>query len=71
MIDLSEAGHPGLLNTHQSRPAPSRFDADLTPGHPANQRAARARGLRYDPAAGVYRDEDGCPTLDRFGQPLG
>jgi hypothetical protein len=47
------------------------FDADLSPEHEVNREAAEEQGLVYDPAEGVYRDEDGCPTLDRYGQPLG
>jgi hypothetical protein len=49
----------------------AKFDPDLPPDHETNQRAARANGLWYDNAHGVYRDSDGCPTLDKFGQRLG
>ena len=52
-------------------PPKSNFDPDLSPHSEVNEDAARERGLRYDPAESVYRDEDGCPVLDRFGQPLG
>jgi hypothetical protein len=47
------------------------FDPDLSPGSEVNKDAARERGLAYDPEESVYRDEDGCPVLDEFGQPLG
>jgi hypothetical protein len=47
------------------------FDPDVSPKNPQNIRAANARGLRYDRRGRVYRDESGCPTRDRFGQPLG
>ena len=49
----------------------SNFDPDLSPTSEANREAAEERGLRYDRAGEVCRDEDGCPVLDRFGQPLG
>ena len=53
-------------------PSPkASFDPDLSPLSEHNQDAAEERGLKYDRAGGVYRDEDGCPVLDRFGQPLG
>lgn len=54
----------------EQRPMPE-FDADLSPNHPTNREAARVRGLTYDPVGCVYRDSDGCPILDHFGQPLG
>ena len=47
------------------------FDADVSPDNPANKEAAREHGLKYDRGERVYRDADGCPTRDRFGQPLG
>jgi len=47
------------------------IDADFSPKHPSNVEAAQELGLRYDPVRGAYVDGDGCPTLDRFGQPLG
>ncbi|TSC71125.1 MAG: hypothetical protein G01um101449_110 [Parcubacteria group bacterium Gr01-1014_49] len=46
-----------------------RFDADLTPQHPDNQRAAAAHGLRFDAKKGAYVDPSGCKVRDRFGQP--
>ena len=52
-------------------PPKSSFDPDLSPDNETNRDAAEERGLRYDPAESVYRDEDGCPVLDRFGQPIG
>lgn len=47
------------------------FDPDLSPDHETNRAAARARGLRYSKTQRAYLDEDGCPTLDQFGQRLG
>lgn len=47
------------------------FDPDLSPDSEANRDAAEEQGFTYDHAEGVYRDEDGCLMLDRFGQPLG
>lgn len=47
------------------------FDADLPLTNPQNVEAARTRGLEYDRKRNVYVDEDGCPTRDIFGQPLG
>lgn len=46
------------------------FDPDLSPEAEVNQDAADARGLTYDPRARVYRDEDGCPMRDEYGQPI-
>jgi hypothetical protein len=46
------------------------FDPDVPWYEEHNRDAARARGLSYDRRSRVYRDEDGCPTLDKFGQPL-
>ncbi len=55
----------------QNNEKPQRpFDADVTPQNPANQEAARDHSLTYDRKKRVYRDNDGCPTRDRFGQPL-
>lgn len=48
-----------------------KFDSDLSPEAEFNQDAARARGLTYDRRERVYKDSDGCPTRDQFGQPLG
>jgi hypothetical protein len=47
------------------------FDPNLSPGSEVNKDAVEEQGLTYDPEESVYRDEDGCPVLDRFGQPLG
>jgi len=47
------------------------FDPDLSPYHQDNKEAAADHGLHYDPVSRVYRDEDGFPILDKFGQPLG
>ena len=46
-------------------------DPDLLPSNIHNREAARAHNLRYDKKHKCYRDEDGCPTRDRYGQPLG
>lgn len=48
-----------------------KLDPDLSPGSEHNRDAAREKGLSYDTARKVYRDSDGCPVRDRFGQPLG
>jgi hypothetical protein len=48
-----------------------KLDLDLSPGSEHNRDAARKKGLSYDAARKVYRDSDGCPFRDRFGQPLG
>ena len=45
------------------------FDSGSSPYSANNRPAARARGLVF--RRGYYRDSDGCPILDRFGQPLG
>jgi hypothetical protein len=50
---------------------PRPFDPDLSPEHPDNRETARRQSLTYDPRHQVYRDSDGCPTRDKFGQPLG
>ena len=47
------------------------FDPDLSPCNEANRDVAENRGLAYDHAEDACRDEDGCPVLDHFGQPLG
>lgn len=47
------------------------FDPDFSPCNPCNREAAKAKGLRYDRRAKVYRDEDGFSILDKYGQPLG
>ena len=49
----------------------ANFDSDFGPDHPANRKAAEERGLVFDGENECYRDTDGCPILDRFGQPLG
>jgi hypothetical protein len=48
-----------------------RIDPDVSPYEEHNREAARRLGLRYSRRRGCYVDEDGCPTRDRFGQPLG
>ena len=47
------------------------FDPDVSLYNPYNRKVARLRNLFYDEDAEVYRDEDGCPVRDRFGQDLG
>ena len=47
------------------------FDPDFSPYSETNRNASEERRLAYDPEESVYRDEDGCPVLDGFGQPLG
>ena len=46
------------------------FDPDLSPENERNKDAARERNLIYDRRGRVYRDADGCPVRDKFGQPL-
>jgi hypothetical protein len=65
---MPHRGPPAFLPTPKLL---AKFDPDLPPDHETNQRAARANGLYYDAAHSVYRDSDGCPTLDKFGQVLG
>jgi hypothetical protein len=50
---------------------PANFDADLSPDHEVNRRAAKVRRVTYDPRSRTYRDSDGCHVYDKFGQPLG
>jgi len=47
------------------------FDPDLSPDGEHNRKVARIRGLSYDPENEFYVDEDGFPSRDEFGQPLG
>ncbi len=49
---------------------PANFDPDLSPSSGTNRRAAEARGVTYDPRERVYRDRDGLPIYDEYGQPL-
>lgn len=58
-------------NTEKVQKKLPDFDADLSPGNEYNQRAAAKRRLTFDFRSGVCRDTDGCPVLDKFGQPLG
>lgn len=46
------------------------FDPDLRPDSEHNRRAAEDRRLQYDPRERVYKDEDGCPRFDEYGQSL-
>ncbi|MBI5881319.1 hypothetical protein HZB90_04270 [archaeon] len=47
------------------------FEPGLPPSNVHNREAAKARHLRYDARARVYRDSDGCPVRDGYGQRLG
>lgn len=47
------------------------FDPDLSPENFHNVEAAKARGLVFDRRRRVYRDRDGYPVRDEFGQTLG
>ena len=47
-----------------------QFDTDLSPDSIHNKKASLERNFKFDPDAEVYRDEDGCIRLDKFGQPL-
>jgi len=47
-----------------------KFDPDLSPSHPDNQKAAEVRGLSFDVKKQAYVDDDGCLIRDRFGQPF-
>jgi hypothetical protein len=58
------------MHDHADQPKLVEFDADFSPDHEVNRRAAAARRVRFDPRSGYYKDEDGCARLDRFGQPL-
>jgi hypothetical protein len=49
--------------------AKPQFDADLSPQAEANQRAAKAHNLLYDPHKQSYVDAEGSPIRDKFGQP--
>jgi hypothetical protein len=46
------------------------FDSGSGPGSPQNRRAARVRGLAWNPRKRYYVDSDGDLMRDRFGQPL-
>jgi|SRR5580765_5269652 len=46
-----------------------QFSADLSPQAEANQCAAKAHGLRYDPRKQAYVDVEGSLVRDKFGQP--
>ena len=48
-----------------------KFDPDLSPGSEHNRDVAKENHLIYDAVKRVYRDSDGCPVRDRFGQSLG
>lgn len=48
-----------------------KFDPDFSPETPHNKEIAKKLGLIYDPITEVYRDVDGCPVRDKYGQPLG
>ena len=48
-----------------------RIDPSTSPYTEHNLDAARRLRIRYHPRRRFYVDEDGCPTRDRFGQPLG
>lgn len=47
------------------------IDPDVPWYEEHNLDAARKLGVTYNRRRGYYVDEDGCPTRDRFGQPLG
>jgi hypothetical protein len=47
------------------------FDPDLDPLSEHNISVGRQFGLTWDSAYGVWRDADGCPCYDRYGQYLG
>ena len=47
-----------------------KIDPDLSPKNPVNVNEAGEYGLKYDISKSAYVDCSGCPTLDRFGQPL-
>lgn len=54
----------------KKEPVP-RFDPDLSPDNIYNKSVAEARRLMYDRGSKCYRDSDGSPVADEFGQPLG
>jgi hypothetical protein len=47
------------------------FDVDLKPSNPYNKEVARQKGLRYDRYSKVYRDLEGLPVRDKYGNVLG
>jgi len=61
---------PGLEETIEEAELPP-FEPGLPPSNIHNTEAARARQLKYDPKSKVYRDAEGCPVKDKYGQPLG
>jgi hypothetical protein len=48
-----------------------QFDPDLPPEHFVNREAAEDSNVTYNEHTRQYEDEDGCPTRDEYGQPLG
>lgn len=48
----------------------ARFDADCSPEHQSNRKAANEHGLRYDPSVQMYVDAEGALVRDKFGQRL-
>jgi hypothetical protein len=47
------------------------FEKGLPPDSAHNIIVAERLGLIYDPREQVYKDNDGCPVRDRYGQHLG
>lgn len=48
-----------------------RIDPDVPWNEEHNLEAAEKLRVKYDKKAKVYKDSDGCPVLDRYGQELG
>lgn len=48
-----------------------RIDPDVSWNEEHNLEVAKKLGVRYDIKRKVYQDSDGCPVLDKYGQPLG
>jgi hypothetical protein len=62
---------PRVVRSNFQYYIPWGFDASSNPNSSMDREAANQRGLVYDSGERVYRDEDGCPVRDEFGQPLG
>ncbi len=46
------------------------FDPDFSPQHIQNRNAAEAHDLTYDSRTRQYRDSEGFPVRDKYGQKL-
>ena len=48
-----------------------KIDPSIPWNEEHNLNVAKKLGVRYDIKRRVYRDNDGCPVLDKYGQSLG